>query len=179
MDSVSKRFLGLGIVFLFLGLVSPWVTLAPPSVKHDNLQRIADLFSLDWMPQWALTFLQEQGLRPNMSAEDVLEVVSQGGLAPVYSYLQMRRYLFVWDLLILPYTHFGKVIFVLVILIWFLSLITFMREWRWGKLPRNPDGFDTNFDAISFPRRRGFPWPGVIGVFALVVFYCLLSKSRF
>ena len=130
MGRSSKSLLLAGATVLFVGLLLPWVKTEPPATQHNNISHLANLVSLEWLPNPIKEQLQGAELKPGITPEQI-ETSLLGGERPENaSHLLKHQRLYVWNLLLLPSSFFTKVLCVLIITICLCAWLIVICE-RW------------------------------------------------
>lgn len=99
MNEVIKRlFLLAGGILLVVGGALPWVFMDSLTIRKERLLSIANLLP-DNLPDIFLDPLKNLGLSPNMSFEQMWDLITPIKHTELFNYLNNKERLFAWDLM--------------------------------------------------------------------------------
>ncbi len=106
MSKPTQIFLGIGGMLLLLGLLCPWVSLAPPAKKDANLTQLADILNhMESLPQPIQDTLQKRGWKARRTLPEIKAFfVNEPENGHTFTQLYKEARLYSWDFLRLETT---------------------------------------------------------------------------
>ena len=139
MKDINGWFLSVGVLFLTIGLLLPWVQLAPHDVRQQNRQYLVAFVASPNIPQIMREQLDAYGLHAQIDEQELLLLLQRSAYGDNFIALEAYDRLHVWHLLWLDVAWPNKVLLVLLIGWYAVSLVLLLRNIR---IPQSTLDFD-------------------------------------
>ncbi len=181
MNKQERVFLGIGAIFLLLGLLWPWVKLSPPAEKSAHLTELAAMFNrTETLPQPVQSFLRDRGWKARHTRPEVKAFfVDDLGLGHTFAQVYGKTRLFSWDFFRLEAGNATRLLIGLLVSLCLLSgavFAYFMRhkDPNWGDDEWENDEWDIEGNIAS---QSGVGWVlAAISLAAFVTFFFFIIQ---
>lgn len=172
MSPQSRILLAGGFVCLLLGLLLPWVHLAPDAVKHQHMTELGTLLKQpEALPKFAQDFLHEHGWQNYQSVPELKIFFTQNlGLGNTFSQLYSRSWLFSWDFFRLDVANGTRFLIGVLLMLCIVSGVVVVYLWQQGAVSLVDEDEFAYLDDDEFEASSQSGLGGVLAGIALVAF---------